>query len=56
MKEQKKREKKYNNGFFRWLIIEYLRVFISILISYHVGWLYYLWIRQNYYWEPYDLR
>jgi hypothetical protein len=31
MKEQKKREKKYNNGFFRWLIIEYLRVFISIL-------------------------
>ena len=41
MKEQKKREKKYNNGFFRWLIIEYLRVFISILIRYHVGWLYY---------------
>jgi hypothetical protein len=32
MKEQNKKGEKLNNGFFRWLIIEYLRVFISILI------------------------
>lgn len=42
MKEQNKKGKKYNNGFIRWLIIENLRFFISILIKNLVGWVYYL--------------
>lgn len=52
MKEQKKREKKYNNGFFRWLIIDYLRVFISFLIKKLVGWGYYL--RRKFKWKTKD--
>ena len=41
MKEQNKKRKKYNNGFIRWLIIENLHFFISILIRNLVGWGYY---------------
>ena len=33
MKEQNKKEKKYNNGFIRRLIIDYLHYFISFLSS-----------------------
>lgn len=33
MKEQNKKEKKYNNGFIRRLIIDYLHYFISFFIK-----------------------